>query len=1114
MKRTEHISNPASTLTSRVSTAITTLLVLGLIFAAPASAAFEQVATFSEGQGFTEISVNTTGAGGVPVGAVYAAGKMFSAKGEFLKSSQTGAVDQATGNVYQFVDHPAEGIMEVRVYSADGSLITHFGEAGANGESILEGPEKFHETWRNGIAVDNAGTVYVSDLARPVSGGESRVMVFKPQSPDDYEHYVYTGHANDVAYKSLGGAPQGLAVDDASNLYIQKEEVAIYEFSPGNNHTPVCEYQVPSGGLTAITVNPVTGEVFYFSSKNRLIHRMSACNAEGEFEETGTIAAKPKTEDIYGLAFNPSLAYEASRPPGILYAADRNVGEPENSRGIIFAPAEVRFPSVESESVSSVTSTTATLGAQINPEGSATRYTFQYIAKAAYEANAPGERFAGASKAPLASAVLGAGQEALSAAASLVGLQPDTEYHYRVIATSHCEPEDEEALCEDSGEDQTFRTFPTEAPGLADNRAWELVSPVQKNGGEVFPLELGSVSCEHNCNPGFSAPRYPMQSSPDGEAVVYMGFPFSTKEGSSVYNEYVSKRTASGWQTTILAPALMGPEAAGEGYRAFNAELTLGVLAQVAPSLTPDAPFEFANLYTQPTADPSALSPLLEGEPPNRSPGGGPSSLRLTYGGASADLSRIFFSANDALTGATPFAPEAVDGGADIYAKANLYESVGGQLQLVNVLPGNAETEPGASFGGGLESDVPRSISSDGRRVFWSDGSGQVYVRLDGESTIAIPDPGRFLTASEDGSKVLLDDGHIYDLDAEALTDLTEGKGGFRGVAGQSEDLSHIYFVDSTVLTGEEENERGAKAQVGKPNLYSWRAGKSAFVATLNGLDPSFAAAPGRRSAEASLDGRWLAFASFERLTGYDNLGGCSYGGKIQPCPEVFLYDSASGELRCPSCNPSGTPPLGSISGQFDVGGARLPSTAGNPMPSLPQPRYLTESGRLYFDTTDSLVPSDTNGGVVDVYQYEPEGVGTCTRQGGCVSLISSGHDSSHANFLAMDPTGKNVFFTSRDQLVLPDRDDLIDLYDAREGGGIASETETSRGECQGEACAPSIAAPNDPTPGSSSFEGPGNVDEQKAAKKHKHKKRRHGKKAHRNRAHKEAASHNRGGAR
>ncbi len=136
--------------------------------------------------------------------------------------------------------------------------------------------------------------------------------------------------------------------------------------------------------------------------------------------------------------------------------------------------------------------------------------------------------------------------------------------------------------------------------------------------------------------------------------------------------------------------------------------------------------------------------------------------------------------------------------------------------------------------------------------------------------------------------------------------------------------------------------------------------------------------------------------------------------------------------------------------------------------------------------------------------------------------LISAGTGVLDSNFLATDSTGANVFFTTRDQLTLKDKDELIDLYDARQEGGIASETEVERSECQGEACVPALSPPSDPTPGSSTFEGAGNVEEKKSGKKHKkihrrkktHKRRkRHAKKAHRTRANLRAAKHNRGDA-
>ena len=630
MESIGHNMNRVSRASAWMSGAVGMFFIVGLLFVAPALAGFEQVGTFGnvlveahieekvlveehldeQLLGVTGIAVNVSGAGGVPAATVYAGSFSYTADGKprgqwvSLRGGAL-AIDQVTGEIYSLTNRSFPGEHDITLRSADGSqLIDSFGEVGAVGETFDEGPEKIHSIKPGGIAVNGAGVVYVADNKNPTSGSpgfESRVMAFRPETPSDHEHYVYAGRADDIV------APQGgismVAVDDAGDIYTAGGE-RIYEFVPGEPATVVCEYQESAGGIRAMTVNPTNGEVFYYSEKNKQIHQLSTCNQQGEFEETAAITVTPKPTTataIEGLAFNPALAYEASRPPGILYAVDQSPSDQgANGGGRIFAPAEVHLPAVASESVASVTSSGAVLGAQIDPKGSQTHYVFQYIAGAAYEENEPANRFAGAGEAPFGGGVLGSGQQLLSASVALTGLSQETEYHYRVIATN--------ANGSTPGLDQTFTTFPAMAPGLPDGRAYELVSPAQKNGGEVFPAFPESASCAE-CKPGEGLLSFPMQSSPDGEAVVYEGSPFSSTGGAVISNEYLSKRTASGWQTTNLTPALMGGGL--DGYRGFNAELTRGVLFQEAPSLTPDAPSEYGNLYTQSAATPSTLTPLV-----------------------------------------------------------------------------------------------------------------------------------------------------------------------------------------------------------------------------------------------------------------------------------------------------------------------------------------------------------------------------------------------------------------------------------------------------------------------------------------------------------------------
>jgi hypothetical protein len=1121
------------------------LLVFGSLFAARAFAAYEQVGIFAgsltppvkpgvfpeEVQlgGVSGMAVNVTGAGGVAPGTVYAMTKEVNDRvvarfepesdgklkfveawevvesnevlyrrcgpllGTVCGTQQEGSqaaidvdVDQVTGNVYVYRlrTEPSEGFA-ITEYSPDGSkVIAQFGEVAVAGESTAASPEKIHESkYPGAIAVDGSGDVYLYD-ENVKDDFYHRLMEFRPQTPGDYEHYVYAGTSHDVGagFYGEGNLPIGPVMDSAGHIYVAGEGW-VEEYDPGSSPGPVCAFVEPKYGITAMTVDAASGEVFFYSYKDKRVHRLSACDGEGKFVELEAFAVSPERGELTALAFDPSRRFVSLRAPGVLYGGAAEPvptigkGEPgQSSLGYIFAPVLENPPVVESEAVSGVTESSAELHAMVDPRGSLTRYVFQYVTEAAFLED--GESFGGAvQEAPVGGAVLGNDQGAIGAAVTVTGLLPDTAYRYRVVASSRCSGGEPEKVCEGAGVAEGFRTFPVGVGGLPDGRAYELVSPIDKNGGQVFPAEPLVSSCTTECKPGGIRSHFPMQSAPDGEAVVYEGAAFSAG-GGELENEYLSRRSPSGWQTTSLTPPLYQRSHAVDGYMAFDPGLTTGLFDQSTPSLSPEAPSEFRNLYEQSTSEPSVLRPLVVGEPPNRLPGTRPGDFEVEYAGASADLSRVFFAANDALTA------EAV-GGSE--GKTNLYEWSGGVLRSVNLLPGSTETTPGAVYGASGDSDVASAVSSDGSRVFWSSQTGQVYVREDGEQTVEIPDhTGRFLTASRDGSRVLLSDGMVFRAGGggvyELQEDLSRGQGGFQGIVGQSEDLSHVYFVDTKTLTGENIEHRVPNEHGGaEDNLYAWDEGTVVFVATLlpqdnavgqdNHVGGDWLSSPGFRVAQASPDGDWVAFLSIARLTGYDNIGPCEkINGTDQfaqaPCDEAFLYDSATGELRCVSCDRSGAAPLGrTVLPRIEEGRS--------------QPSYLMDSGRLFFDSEDSLVPGDINHGVEDVYEFEPEGIGTCAHRDGCVFLISAGTGSVDSNFLAADPSGANVFFTTRDRLVSSDKDELIDLYDARERGGFAGESERTPGGCEGEACQGSQSSSPLLEPGvlgSFAFSGAGNL--------------------------------------
>jgi hypothetical protein len=85
-----------------------------------------------------------------------------------------------------------------------------------------------------------------------------------------------------------------------------------------------------------------------------------------------------------------------------------------------------------------------------------------------------------------------------------------------------------------------------------------------------------------------------------------------------------------------------------------------------------------------------------------------------------------------------------------------------------------------------------------------------------------------------------------------------------------------------------------------------------------------------------------------------------------------------------------------------------------------------SDGSRVFFTTTDKLVPGDVDGGRADVYQ----------RAAGKTSLIStrSGVPSDNGAFNAASasatPDGQHVFFTTGERLVPADHDNSVDLYE------------------------------------------------------------------------------------
>jgi hypothetical protein len=187
--------------------------------------------------------------------------------------------------------------------------------------------------------------------------------------------------------------------------------------------------------------------------------------------------------------------------------------------------------------------------------------------------------------------------------------------------------------------------------------------------------------------------------------------------------------------------------------------------------------------------------------------------------------------------------------------------------------------------------------------------------------------------------------------------------------------------------------------------------------------------------------------------------------------------------------------------------------------------RNFSASGdQAFFETPEALVPEDTNGQIDcpssgtgvqrypacnDVYEWEAAGAGACQEgspayspiNSGCIYLLSSGKSPFPSLFADASASGEDVFFFTRQGLVGQDKDELQDVYDARIGGGLASQNPVVSLPCEStEAChGPAPAAPAEAGPATPTFVGPGNQEQkhkkQKAKKKSKKHKKHHSKK-------------------
>jgi hypothetical protein len=721
--------------------------------------------------------------------------------------------------------------------------------------------------------------------------------------------------------------------------------------------------------------------------------------------------------------------------------------------------ASAAGPPVVGESwVEEVKAESARLRASVNPDGLTSSYRFEIISQSAFEASGYATALV---VPPSGKAPLGSGTTPLIVSQQvgppLTPLVPATTYRYRIVATNQ--------EGSSSPLEHLLVTQATQLPfGLPDDRGYELVSPVGKNGGGVAAPEAVFGGGDFQAAPA---------SEPSGAAVTYgSATSFGGGQGAPPESQYLSIRTPAGWITEDLsaptASGAYGPDPDGSPYRLFSTDLSVGLLfgglacrggLEGCPAPTPvlpgsGAPPGYMAYYLR--ASGGGFTSLLSAAEVAHSDVD-PSAFSVSFADASPDLTHIVLSSCAALSAEA--SEVAGEPGHCQESAQNLYELTEGNLTALSLLPGESHTTP--ADGPTLLAAPTGALSEDGARAYFVAAGGGLYLR-EGSQTKLVSAAGSFQTASADGSVAFYTEaGHLfrYLAPSGSRADLTAA-GGVVGVLAASRDGGVVYYQDGS-------------------GIERWAAGATTQVAA--GAD---AASPGdyppsTATSRVTADGSRLAFLSTAELTDYDSDGRT----------EVYLYGPFGGgspRLLCASCNPSG---------ERADGSASIPGAPANGSTRAYRPRALSENGRrLFFDSTDSLLPADTDG-QADVYEWEEAGEGDCQSAPGCIRLISSGRAVEGASFVDASADGDDVYFLTDESLVGADPGSA-DIYDARVGGGFPEAAAPI--PCVADACQALPSAPEDPQPGSlvaSAGNPPLRIEGQK--KRH-HKKRAHHRRHHR----------------
>lgn len=610
---------------------------------------------------------------------------------------------------------------------------------------------------------------------------------------------------------------------------------------------------------------------------------------------------------------------------------------------------------------------------------------------------------------------------------------------------------------------------PVAAAEPPPGRAYELVSPIDDPSGGNAGLMGSGVPI-----PGLS--------SENGERFLYgaaasLGDTWSGQTNAMIFG----RRTATGWKARTATVSI---DHGNTPLQAIGTEAQWGWMSPAGDQYV----FQTVNLGAAPVAPDQALPGIFRA----RDDGTAPEWLTqpldgiaplLTTGNA---VQRVAFANRDtsvvAIESKAPLTAEAPSAGTPA-----VYASRAGSLELASRLPGGtAATEesvlvcnqqpPAATV------SYCSALAGDGRFVLFRTGNGTapdraLYVRdLDQQETrqlagpgVSLPEPN-LVAASRDGSLAYFTRDEVsgtYEANLETgdstlwpaitgtpvgLSDDGRGMLFVEGPSGGGTDSTLRYWDDSSPGTSVDLGSLGAQPTpfMGQqPDIWArvYRVlgrGRTWIFSATGSLDP---ARPNAKATAQQLY-RWTV--------GED-------------APTCLSCESVDGVARTTGVNLT----IQQVVGSEVVTAPTVTATIWNTDFSfswrkVAEPGHATSNdGRLIlFDSPDRLVAEDTNN-IRDVYLWDRDGA-----PGHQLQLVTSGKGISPSYALDIDPSGRDLFFSTQEGLVPADRNGNYNVYDARVGGGFPGSQES----CAGEACRPPEVPPLPASIGSGALSGDGNV--------------------------------------